>query len=159
MVTKGIKNMTKTRLEEIKQFAETNFSADENVQWSVPLVTPGGEEVAVTNIWIDRSARFPLTDTQAVEEWGLGNVVEFVNEAEKTLLGEQEESSTITPHYEKLFKIWFLFVLTVSILSTICMVIGLMKDIKILAYMPLLAFALITVASYIKEKKSYEPEP
>ncbi len=53
--------------------------------------------------------------------------------------------------YEKLFKIWFLFVLTVSILSTICMVIGLMKDVEILTYMPLLALALIAVASYIKD--------
>ena len=51
----------------------------------------------------------------------------------------------------KLFKIWYLFVLTVSILSGICMVIGLIKNIETLTYMPLLAFVIVIFATVIRD--------
>ena len=53
--------------------------------------------------------------------------------------------------YEKLFKFWYLFVWIVSILSTICMIIGLIKDIDILTYMPVLALAIIAFVTYIRD--------
>ena len=39
--------------------------------------------MAVTNIWMDRSGRFSLSDEQAVREWGLQNVVLFINTVDK----------------------------------------------------------------------------
>ncbi len=53
--------------------------------------------------------------------------------------------------YEKLFKLWYLFVLTVSILSGICMVIGLLIKNETLTYMPFLAGAIIGFASYMRD--------
>ena len=76
--------MTKEELKKIREFAEKNFSADENMQLAVDVTTPEGEPVALTNPWIDRSGRFPLTDAQAVHEWGLHNVVTFMKCVEES---------------------------------------------------------------------------
>lgn len=54
-----------TMLEKVKEFAEKNFSRPESEQLSVET-----ELFNVTNPWIDSSGRFPLTDEQAVKEWG-----------------------------------------------------------------------------------------
>lgn len=60
-----------------------------------------------------------------------------------------EEYSNVD--YEKLFKIWYIFIWIVSIASTICMVIGLMKKNDILTWMPMLALAIIVVATYLRD--------
>ena len=51
---------------------------------------------------------------------------------------------------EKLFKLWYRFSVIVTILSGICMVIGLIKNIETLAYMPLLAFVIVNFATVIR---------
>ena len=52
---------------------------------------------------------------------------------------------------EKLFKLWYSFSVMVAILSGICMVIGLIKNIETLTYMPLLAFVIVIFATVIRD--------
>ena len=51
----------------------------------------------------------------------------------------------------KLFKLWYSFSVMVAILSGICMVIGLIKNIETLTYMPLLAFVIVIFATVIRD--------
>jgi hypothetical protein len=62
-------------LEKIKNFAEKNF-CDENTD-----VYGNDDEFAVTNPWMDHSGRFELTDEEAVKEWGLDVVIDFIEKA------------------------------------------------------------------------------
>lgn len=72
-----------TMLEEVKAFAEKNFSLPEAKQLSVET-----ELFSVTNPWIDSSGRFPLTDEQAVKEWGLEAVIKFYEAAKEAVEDE-----------------------------------------------------------------------
>lgn len=67
--------MTKEMLEKIKNFAKKNF-CDENTD-----VYGNDDEFAVTNPWMDHSGRFELTDEEAVKEWGLDVVIDFIEKA------------------------------------------------------------------------------
>ena len=68
--------MDKAMLQRIRAFAEYNFCLPEDKQVYVE-----DTEFYVTNPWIDKSARFPLTDDQAVQTWGLDVVMEFCAKA------------------------------------------------------------------------------
>lgn len=74
-----------TMLEKVKAFAEKNFSLPEAKQVSVET-----DEFNVTNPWIDQSGRFPLTDEQAVREWGLETVIAFYEVAKEAVYAEEE---------------------------------------------------------------------
>jgi len=67
--------MNKELLNTIKAFADENFCADN------PAVFADDGEFAVTNPWIDHSGRFSLDDEEAVREWGLDVVVDFIIQA------------------------------------------------------------------------------
>ncbi len=54
-------------------------------------------------------------------------------------------------NYEKLFKFWWIFICMVSIVSSICMIIGLIKDVDILTGIPFLGFAIIAFATFIRD--------
>ena len=54
-------------------------------------------------------------------------------------------------NYEKLFKCWLVFICVVSILSTICMIIGLIKDIDILTWMPILGLIIGAFATFMRD--------
>ena len=54
-------------------------------------------------------------------------------------------------NYEKLFKFWWVFVCMVCIVSLICMIMGIIKDIDILTEMPILGFAIIAFATYMRD--------
>lgn len=76
-----------TMLEKVKEFAEKNFSLPESEQIFVET-----ELFNLTNPWIDSSGRFPLTDEQAVKEWGLEAVIKFYEEAKEVIFKEEEEA-------------------------------------------------------------------
>ena len=76
-----------TMIERVKEFAEKNFSLPENKQVFVET-----ELCNLTNPWIDQSARFPLTDEQAVKEWGLGAVINFYELAVEAIFDEEAEA-------------------------------------------------------------------
>lgn len=69
----------KITLEDIKKFAEENF-CNENTK-----IFGDDEEFAVTNPWIDHSGRFELTDEEAIAEWGLPVVMDFIIKAKRYL--------------------------------------------------------------------------
>lgn len=74
-----MKNHDWNTLNLVKEFALNQM--DEPVVW----VDDRDGVVAVSNPWMDASARFPLTDEQARAEWG-GEVVEaFIAAAVKHL--------------------------------------------------------------------------
>lgn len=75
-IEKGDYGMTKEILNKIKEFAEYNMNCDDEDQFVVEA-----KDVALTNPWIDYSARFTLTDEEAVKEWGLEIVLEFCEKA------------------------------------------------------------------------------
>lgn len=59
-------------LDAIREFAYLNCNVSES-----PLVSFEHNGMAITNPWIDESARFPLSDAQAVETYGLENIIDF----------------------------------------------------------------------------------
>ena len=69
--------MTKEALKKIKKFAVDNWCSEDELN----QVYSTDGEVAVTNPWIDHSGRFSLTDTEAVDEWGLDVVIDFCEKA------------------------------------------------------------------------------
>ena len=78
------RDMTKKMMQKIKEFAEHNWSAeDENV------VSVEHLDQAVSNPWMDRSGRFALTDEGAIKEWGLDVVMDFCEKA-KAKIKEEE---------------------------------------------------------------------
>ena len=80
--------MTKEMLQRIRDFAEENlYEKNEDKQIYVEA-----EDVALTNPWMDRSARFSLDDVGAVKEWGLEAVINFCEKVEKKLNGKTEEN-------------------------------------------------------------------
>lgn len=76
-----MKEMTNELLKEIKKFAEENFNKGCNDEEDVISVVNEETCTAVTSPWYDSSARFPLTDKEAVEEWGLTTVIQFCDKA------------------------------------------------------------------------------
>ena len=52
---------------------------------------------------------------------------------------------------EKLFKFWLTFICMVSIVSLICMIIGLIKDINILTEIPFLGFTIVVFATFMRD--------
>ena len=76
-----------TMLKRVKEFAEKNFSLPEEKQIYVET-----ELYNLTNPWIDQSGRFPLSDVQAVREWGLEAVINFYEAAKEAIYAEEEEA-------------------------------------------------------------------
>ena len=74
-------------LEEIKEFAEDNLGKDDKEQFYVD-----DPEFALADPWYDCSGRFPLTDEQAIHEWGLPNVINFCIGALDIIRKKKEES-------------------------------------------------------------------
>lgn len=79
--------MTYETLKEIKKFANKNYDLDEN---NPSRITVDGDGVAVANPWLDCSGRFPLTDTEAVEEWGLVTIMDFCEKAMEIIKPKDE---------------------------------------------------------------------
>lgn len=71
------KELTPETLEQIKKFAAENFGRED------AEIYADDEEFAVTNPWMDHSGRFPLSDEEAVKEWGLATVLQFCDRAIK----------------------------------------------------------------------------
>lgn len=69
--TDVLNELTEDCLEQVKAFAEKNFSAND------PALVVETGDISVTNPWVDESARFPLTDEQAMVTWGIRVVVDF----------------------------------------------------------------------------------
>lgn len=65
----------KSNIDDIITFAKINFGLDE------PLMTTTIHDVAVSNVWMDSSARFPLYTMRSFDEWGVQGVVDFVIDA------------------------------------------------------------------------------
>ncbi len=63
------------KFDDIHSFAEINFNLDE------PLMTTTVQGVAVSNVWMDSSARFSLSTVRAFDEWGIQGVIDFVIDA------------------------------------------------------------------------------
>lgn len=81
--------MTKEMMHRIKGFAPiNNLLTDEEIK-----ITAEHPYMAVTNPWIDESARFELKNSEAVKTWGLTTVVDFCEKAEKAF---QEDGLTYT---------------------------------------------------------------
>ena len=59
--------MTKAMIEEIKDFAKTNFGMDEDNPDRIHTVSDE-YDVNVTDPWMDQSGRFTLDDAGAVKE-------------------------------------------------------------------------------------------
>lgn len=72
--------MMKEMMKAIREFAEENWAKDEAEQ-----IYGNDDEFAVSNPWIDYSGRFPLTDEQAVKEWGLDVVMDFCEKAKRKI--------------------------------------------------------------------------
>ena len=66
-----LNELTMGNLYKVKELAEKNFGEDE------PDFTVAIDDMAVTDVWYDLSARFPLSDDDAFEEWGIEGVVRF----------------------------------------------------------------------------------
>ena len=69
--------MTRETLQKIKDFAEENFRKE------YTDIYGDDDEFAVTNPWMDHSGRFELTDEEAIKEWGLAVVVDFIEKAKE----------------------------------------------------------------------------
>lgn len=62
-----------TMLDVVKTFAEW--------QWCVldcPLVSFEHNDIAISNPWLEESARFPITSAEASELYGIDNLLQFV---------------------------------------------------------------------------------
>ena len=46
--------------------------------------------MAVIDPWYDTSARFPIDDAKAVEEWGLATVISFCEKAQKKITENED---------------------------------------------------------------------
>ena len=84
--------MDKKRLDEIREFSKKNgekYGISGEMDFSVDFVMwdEDGEsyEIVVPDMWLDSTGRFKLKDEDLVEEWGLENVVNFINECDKYL--------------------------------------------------------------------------
>lgn len=62
-----------TMLDVVKTFAEWQYSV-----MAEPAVSFEYSDQSISNPWIDPSARFPLSDFEACETYGTGNVLQFV---------------------------------------------------------------------------------
>ncbi len=54
-------------------------------------------------------------------------------------------------NYDKLFKFWWVFICIISIVSLICVIIGIIKGIDILTQMSILGFAIIVFATFMRD--------
>ena len=62
-----------TMLDVVKTFADW--------QWCVldcPVVSFEHNDIAISNPWVDESARFPLSDREASETYGATNLLQFI---------------------------------------------------------------------------------
>lgn len=82
----------KVSLKEIKRFANITWGDEERE------VVADHPETAVTNPWMDESARFELDDIEAVKTWGLETVLDYcMKVAEK--INEEENGMKIRIRY------------------------------------------------------------
>ena len=89
--------MTKEMLKRIKEFAEWNMNCKDSEQ----VVVDTDDGIALSNPWIDCSARFPLlTDEEAIKVWGLNVVMEFCEKAEKKIVESHWGNKKVGVTYE-----------------------------------------------------------
>jgi hypothetical protein len=69
-----------TMLDIVRSFAEWQFSV-----MAEPAVSFEHGDQTISNPWIDTSARFPLTSTQASDTYGLENLLQFIMDAVELL--------------------------------------------------------------------------
>lgn len=81
-------------LKKIKEFAEENWCKPDSES-----ITVDSDFIAVSNPWIDSSARFPLTDEEAVHEWGLQLILDFCEKADAAMRKEQEKQQIRNPKF------------------------------------------------------------
>lgn len=82
--------MTKELLDKIKIFAEENWMKDPD---EPDVIKADHPEIAVTDPWLDESGRFPLTDEEAVKEWGLVAIIDFCEKALKVLDCDEKQTN------------------------------------------------------------------
>lgn len=72
-------NYTTEEIETVKKFADEQFHHAHQTDFAGGYISAHSEEhlMNVINPWIDSSARFELTDEEAIEEWGLDLVIDF----------------------------------------------------------------------------------
>ena len=78
---------TKERLQKIREFAEKQFEVADGDSFGLVTVYDQEHDIDICNPWIDSSFRFPLTDDEAVKEYGLDVVMEFCKKAEPYAMG------------------------------------------------------------------------
>ena len=66
-------------LDKVKEFAEENMGLEK------PTIIGKHPWIAVSNPWYDESARFELSDEDALEEWGMETVFDFCNKAKEII--------------------------------------------------------------------------
>ena len=91
--------MTQEILNKIKKFADVNFCKANNDCFGcsescelrcsycedTEIIYANNDEVAVTNPWMDDSARWVIDDVEAVKIWGLATVVDFIEKAKEKI--------------------------------------------------------------------------
>jgi aspartate carbamoyltransferase catalytic subunit len=86
-----ITGLSAEQVEKVREFAETeNFN---NPESNICFEYQGQD---ITNPFIDESARFPLTDEQAVKKYGEENIRSFFEQAITHLEKSAEKSSPET---------------------------------------------------------------
>ena len=82
--------MTQSMLDKIKKFADDQFNyAGETGEYD-GLINVEQYGMAVIDPWYDTSARFPIDDAKAVEEWGLATVISFCEKAQKKITENED---------------------------------------------------------------------
>ena len=83
--------ITEIELEAVKEFAEKQWEDFENIEKeNRPYVSFEYQGMDITNPWIDESGRFPLSDADAISEYGLINIKKFCTEALGKIRDKQE---------------------------------------------------------------------
>ena len=74
---KKINEITRLEILKAKEFAERNF---EESAWagSEGMTAFEFNGITIVNPWIDETGRFDLTDKEAIERYGLENVLNFI---------------------------------------------------------------------------------
>lgn len=76
----------KYRLKDYKNFAMENWNKYINDEKdAIASEFDKNNEFSICNPWIDRSARFELTDEDAVKTWGLEAIIDFCEQAREVM--------------------------------------------------------------------------
>lgn len=82
--------MTQSMLNKIKKFADDQFNYAGETGNFDGLIGVEQYGISVIDPWYDQSARFPLDDEEAVEEWGLATVISFCIKAQAKIMEDCE---------------------------------------------------------------------